>query len=318
MAVPTQPETSDIVTEAYKKVGISSLSSDQATRGADHFVPEIINNIWIHSEQSGNTRLKVLQASTVVITTIGDSKISCPTGMSEEITLSLLDGTYRDNLQASTGGAKIQLATTTTNGGTTGISTVTTEDVVGRYILITSASTAIGEMKQIIAYSTTDSTTAASTNVASCIATLDSTWVGEPGSTASYLVVNKITELDEDNVLNAGGLQESFNPGKPTRFMKVMENGTESFIFNRPPDLSTYGLLIRYYANPMKLDTCDTVIQKMYLNWWDMMVTGVAWKVAEDEDDDKYKVFKSEYEAMRDDVISKELAWGGEFQGFEV
>jgi len=307
MAAPTQPETSDVVLEAYKTVGISSPTSDQYARGAAHFVTEIINNVWIYSEKSGNTRLKILQASTVVITTIGDSKITCPTGMSEEITLSILDGTYRDNLIDTTGDAKIQLATTTTSGGTTAISSVTTEDVVGRYFVITSASTAIGEMHQIISYSTTDFT-----------ATMDSTFVGSPGSTASYLIVDEITELDEDNVLNAGGLQESFDPGKPTRFMKIMENGTESFIFNRPPDLSTYGVLIRYYANPMKLDTCDTVIQKMYLDWWDMMVTGVAWKVAEDEDDDKYGVFKGEYEAMRDDVIAKEMPFGGEWQGFEL
>ena len=307
MAAPTQPETSDVVLEAYKKVGISSPTSDQYARGAAHFVPEIINNVWIYSEKSGNTRLKILQASTVVITTIGDSKITCPTGMSEEITLSILDGTYRDNLIDTTGDAKIQLATTTTSGGTTAISSVTTEDVVGRYFVITSASTAIGEMHQIIAYSTTNFT-----------ATMDSTFTGSPGSTASYLIIDEVTELDEDNVLNAGGLQESLSPGKPTRFMKIMENGTESFIFNRPPDLATYGVLIRYYANPMKLDTCDTVIQKMYLDWWDMMVTGVAWKVAEDEDDDKYTVFKGEYEAMRDDVIAKEMPFGGEWQGFEL
>jgi len=60
MAAPTQPETSDVVLEAYKKVGISSPTSDQYARGAAHFVPEIINNVWIYSEKSGNTRLKIL------------------------------------------------------------------------------------------------------------------------------------------------------------------------------------------------------------------------------------------------------------------
>ena len=48
------------------------------------------------------------------------------------------------------------------------------------------------------------------------------------------------------------------------------------------------------------------------------MVTGVAWKVAEDEDDDKYNIFKSEFESMRNDIVASQMPFGGEFEGFSL
>ena len=321
MGVPTQPESSDVVVEAYHKVGIASPSTVQIRYATSNLLPEIINNIWLHNSESGNTRLKILQDTTTFITTIGDSKYACPTGMTEEINLTLLDGTYRDNLQqisADTSVQIIKLATTTTSGGSTFVSTVTTDEVVGKYILIPSASTSAVALHQIIAYSTTDSSSETSTDVASCLATLDSSFIGEPASTAAYLIVDKMTDLDEDNTLDVGGLNESLIPGKPSKYMKITEGGAEYFVFDKPPDLATYGVFLRFYTNPMLLDTCGTVWQKMYLDWWDMIVTGVAWKIAEIEDDDKYSIFKGEFEAMRQGVIDKERPSGNEWEGFEI
>ena len=325
MGVPTQPETSSIVTEAYRKIGINTIDTTQATRGSSNIVPEIINNIWLHGEQDGNTRLKVLQATTTFITTIGDSKYAFPTGMSEEINLTLLDGTYRDNLQqigADTSVTIIKLATTTasTTAGSTGISTMTTNEAVGKYIIITSASTAVGEMHQIIAYSTTTSSSESSCEIPSCLATLNSSLVGEPGSTASYLVVDQMIDLDEDNTLDVGGLNVSLTPGKPSAYMKVMEDGVEYFVLDKPPDLATYGIFLRYYANPMLMETGTdgTVWQRMYLDWWDAIVTGVAWKLAESEDDDRAVALKRNFEELRQGIIDKERPSGGEWEGFSL
>ena len=313
MAVPTQPDTSSVVTEAYKKVGIDSPTSDQHARGIAHFAPEIINNIWIHSQQSGNTRLKVLQATTTVITTIGDSKYSFPTGMTEEITLSVLDGTYRGTIVGASTENLVTLEPTTTS-----LSPMSTNEITGKYIFITASSTgAEGQLRQVVGYSTAYNTsdgTTASLN----LVTIADNWTISPAGTDTYLIVNNISELNEDHVLDVGGLNESLIPGKPTKYMKIMEDGVESFILDRPPDLATYGILIRYYANPMLLDTCDVVWQRMYLDWWDAVVTGVAWKVAEDQDDSKYIILKAEFEEMRDDIMMREQPWGGEFEGFTL
>ena len=302
MAVPTQPTIENLCTEAYKKCGIASPDSDQLTRAEDYFLEEIKNDIWHRAGEFGNQRLKSLQSWTVQITTDGLSKYDFLSDFDEEITLTWLTGTHTGTAQ---------------DGGNTSITLedaedATADETVGKYVLLTGGTgvctpgTQIG-FRQITAYDTD-----------TYIATVP-TWTTNPDSTSTYRLINEGIDLEEDNVLDVGGLGTmSITEGTPSRFTKIHEDGVTSYILNKNPDASTYGILIRYYANLLLLDTGGTVHDILLYNWRNVLTTGMAFKVAEDEDDNKYLAFKNDYEKGVIALLDREMAFGGEFTGFTL
>jgi hypothetical protein len=297
MAAPTAKTGDELCTEAFKKVGIDSPTATQLTRAEDNFLNEIKNDIWLRAGRSGNTRLKSLQAVAVDITIDGQSRYAWPSDFDEEITLSWLTGTHTGTAQ---GGASttITLEDAEDAGST---------EVVGKYILVTSG-TAENGFRQVVAYDTD-----------TYIATVDLAWGTNPVSTDTYRIINSITKLEEGNVLDAG-LGSDLTEGQATEFTKAYEGVSEYYYLNKNPNAGTYGLHLRYYANLMEVDIGEgaTIMTKLFLNWWDVWIEGIAWKIAFDEDDTKYEVFKAEYERLVDNMIAKEYPFGGEFTGFEL
>ena len=302
MAAPTNPTAATLVAEAYAKCGIETATTAQADRATTYFLNEIKNDIWLRAGKSGNTRLKTLQTKAVQIAIAGQSKYAVPSDMEEEITVTILDGSITGTAQDSAAGT---LVLASTEGAASA-------SIIGNYVLLTGG-TGVGDLRQATTYDT-DTVTVTCDTLTS--------WSDTPDTSTTYLVVNEATDLYEDNTLSAGGLaNRSFGTGKPSSFMKVNEGYNEYFYLNCPCD-TAYGILTRYYANINTIDTADsdtsTLICKIYQNWRVPLVTGIAWKIAEDEDDDKWKVFKSEYEDAVDNLLAKEYPFGGEFEGFEV
>ena len=300
MAAPTGPTRTNLVTEAFYKVGISSPSATQVTRAEDYFMNEVMSNIWTRAGQSGNTRLKTLQQVAVDITIDGQSRYAFPADFNEEITLSFLDGTHTGTATAGAG-TTITLAAD---------EDATEAEMVGKYILLTGGTGENG-FRQCVSYSTT-----------TLIATVDVAWATNPSTDTTYRIIDRIINLEEMNMLDSGGLgnlmNASFGEGDPNYFTKITEGVNEYYYLDRSPDAGTYGLHLRYYVNLLKVDTAEgsTIMSKIELNWWDLLTNGVAYKIALDEDDDKYQIFKIEYESLMDDMIAKEYPFGGEFTGF--
>jgi hypothetical protein len=298
MAAPTVKTGDELCTEAFKKCGIDSPTATQLTRAEDNFLNEIKNDIWLRAGRSGNTRLKSLQAVAVDITIDGQSRYAWPTDFAEEITLSWLTGSH-------TGTATAGAASTITLAAD---EDATEDEVVGKYILLTGGTGENG-FRQVVAYDTD-----------TYIATVDAAWDTNPSTDSTYRIIDSVTKLDEDNLLDYG-LGGDITEGQPSCFTKVNEGVNEYYILDKNPDAGTYGLHLRYYANLMEIDVVEgsTIMSKLFLNWWDVLVNGLAWKIALDEDDSKYKIFKGEYERLVTDLLAKEEApYGGEFQGFEL
>lgn len=298
MAAPSDLTATLLVTEAFYKAGKMSPTTAEKTRATDYFLEEIKNEIWTRPQvtrfgPAGDTRLKTLQTSEVQVLTANKSKYSFATDFDEELTLTLLDGTHTGTAQA---------------GGATSITLAADEDatdVEGRYILVTGGTGAAG-FRQCIDYNSTTK-----------VATVDAAWATNPDATSTYMVVDTYDELEEESTYDISGIGQSFSPGSPSSFSKIDEAGVTKFILDVPADKS-YGLLIRYYANIHKIDLSSALITKVYNNWRSTLVTGVAWKIAESEDDNRYAAFKAEYEQNLNNLILKELPYGGEFGGFTV
>ena len=248
------------------------------------------------TDRNENVRLVTLQDDAVQISVEGQSRYSFPADFDIEIGIDILSGTHTDTAQA---------------GGATSITLAADEDVgessvEGHYILIT-AGTGQNGFKQCIDYNTTTK-----------VATVDEAWDTNPDVTSTYLIVDDSLELDPDNVMDTGNLGgTSFGKGKPSEYMKVNEGASEYFYFNVPCD-AIYGIHLRYYVNPNRVDLTGALMTKLYNNWQNILTVGTAREVAADEDDDKYAVFDAQFNKALDQLKAREIPFGGEFAGFEV
>lgn len=298
MSVVTDLTADNLVAEAYKRVGIKTPSTAQKTRAKDYFLQEIFNDLWTKAEVRGNTRFRSLQDVEVQITTIGQGKYDFASDFDEEIDISALDGDHRGTAQLS-GDDWIVLAAD---------EDATETEVVGKHILITSG-TGTNGLRQVVAYNTLIKA-----------AETDRAWDTNPDNTSTYLIVNRVTELGVEDIKTLGSLGATTSVGKPSQYARIVEGVNNRFMLDKPPDLATYGLLIRFYINLHQVDLTEgatTLITKLYNNWRGVLIVGVAWKVAEDKNDDKKEGLQITYEAMVEGLLDKEIPYNSEvFEGF--
>lgn len=299
MANPTAPTETTLVTEAFYKVGMANPTATQLTRAKTYLLEEVKHDIWTQKYENGEpVKYKSLENVSVDITTVGIGRMALPTDFDQLKSVSLLTGTHTGTAQA---------------GAETTITLEDAEDaseaqVVGHYILLTGGTGENG-LRQVSAYSTT-----------TYIATISPAWATNPDSTSTYRIIDEERELDEESLPEVGTIGNSWATGKPSAFDYVTEGVNRYIMFDRPPDASTYGIIFRYYSNIHLIDTTEgsTIITAIYRDWRNAFVYGVASKIAEDEDDSKYTVLKTEYEREVTDIVAKELPYHDQFEGFTL
>ena len=299
MANPTALTATTITNEAFYKCGIANPSTAQKTRATTYFLEEVKDDIWTRQYPDGSAvRYAVLENISVDITTVGINRIATPTDLDELISVSFLNGTHTGTAQAGAA------------------STITLEDgedageteVVGNYILVTGGTGENG-LRQVSAYDTD-----------TYVATVSPNWATNPSSDSTYRIITSVNELSRESFLEMGPLGNSFATSDPSAFSLIREGVNSYILLDRPPDASTYGILFKYYSNIHLIDTSEgsTIMTELYVRWMNALVYGCAWKIAEDEDDSKYKTFRSEYERRVQGLIAKELPYSNQFEGFTL
>lgn len=296
MSLPANPTAIIIVTEALNRAGEVNPTNSRLTRAKAVWLEEAKNEIWQTTLKNGDTRLKTLQTSDIQISTLGNSKYDFPSDFDEEMSVEVLDGTHTGTAQA---------------GANTTITLESGEDIAedtikGQYILITSG-TGVNGLRQCTAYNTT-----------TLVATADSAWDTDPDATSVYLVVDKFYTLDEGHIDDLNSAVTRTTRSRPTEFHKIHEGVNVRFIFDYPPDKSTYGIRVRYYANIGKVDLVEgsTLISAIYLNWYSVLIQGVYAKVLEDKADERSSKAQTMYRNMISGLLRKEIPYGGAFQRF--
>ncbi len=281
----------NLVTEALKKAGISDPSDAEVDRAADYWLQEILNDIWMKSAATGNTRLKTLQETLIDVSTLNVRTYDLGAEMDEELEVEVLDGSRYDTAQ---GGAATSITLAADDDGTE----TTTE---GKWVLITSGS-GVDEFKQIVDF-----------NATTKVATVESAWTSTPNSSSTYLIVDSETPLDEIDISEFASASPT--PGRPSAFAKY----DRKLLFDRPWDRATYGIRLRYFMNIHSVDTSGgstTRWGRIITNWKNVLTQGVFYKALEDNDDPRAPKAKSDYEAMVTSLVYKEIPYGGAFKGF--
>jgi hypothetical protein len=294
MATPTDPTLDTLCTEGWSKTGVVP-SAAELTRAKTYFLQEIFNDIWNRSVLTGNTRLKTLQTQMTAISVKGTRHVDLAEDFDEEYAVAILDGSIRGTAQAGAA-STITLASS---------STITATRALGKYIF-TTGGTGSNQLRQITNYSTTTK-----------IATVDSAWSTNPDSTTTYLIVETVSACDEDNDLGEFDFYLNTAAGKPTWYKKY----GRQLLFDRPFDLSTYGILTKYYKNLNQVDLTEgasTLITRILRNWRAVLTQGVYWKTCQTNNDSQEKDAKAEYERLVNALLVKEIPYGGELVGLTL
>lgn len=294
MSVPTNLTAENLVTQAWKQAGVESPTAAQITRASTYFLQHVLNDIMNTSVASGNSRLKTLHQTLIDCSTKGMDTYSLAEALDEEIEVVLLDGDHRGTAQAAA-------STTITLASDEDI----TDDVaIGKQILITSG-TGVDEIKNITDYVE-----------ATKVATIDSAWTATPTSSSTYLIATKRTPLEEVDIAEI----EENSPqaaGKPSQFAKY----NRDLVFDRPFDLSTYGLRIRYFLNIHEVDLTEGSTERytrLLQNWQHVLLEGVIYKIMEYIDDNRQALKKKDYETAKTALLIREIPFGGAFGGFSA
>lgn len=293
-AVPIDPTATTIVTQALKDAGYKSPSFTQITEAKDYWLERIKNYIWNIVLENGDTRLKTLQHTATTIGTIGSRRIALPADFSEEVTLSLLDGSHTGTVQSG-GSSQVVLASD---------EDITEAEAVG-YYYISITGTSKAQYREALTY---NATTKALTTA------IDWDSGSQPVSGDTYMIIDKHYPVTEQHQKDLDGMTNPTISGRPDMFSKF----AEEFYFNKPLD-KAYGIRLRYYANLNQVNLTEgssELITRIYRNWQMVFHQGLLWMIWNNDDDDRDKEAKRIFDQSISNVIAKEIPYGGEFEGF--
>lgn len=296
MAVPTAPTATSLVTDALIMAGIPIPTPSQISHAKDSILERVKNEIWSKVLINGDTRLKTLQKSAISIGIINQRRYSVPTEFSEELTVSILDG---DTTGIAQGGASLSITLAATE-------TMSKVDAEGNYILMVSG-TSKGQYREILSYDST-------TKIA--VPAIDWDSGKTPVSGDNYLIINKSYDMKEQHQSDLDSVTNPTVVGRPSYFSKF---GDEIY-FNKPLD-KVYGIRMRFYANLSLVDLTEgstTLITKIYRNWQAVLEQGIYARKLKELDDNSYRQALQDFERMVENLLLKELPYGGEFAGFEI
>jgi len=291
MARLPDPTATSLVTEALKMAGFRTPTVEQTTRARTEWMPAILNDIWLRCAYTGNTRLKTLHTTAVAVSVDNQRMYDLPSDFDEELTITLLDGETTGTAQSGTLNTVVLAAA----------EDITEADAIGRYLLMTSG-TSKGQYREIISYDTATVTATVHRN-------FDTGKTPVSGDT--YLVVHARYPLDEVGIEEIDELTEPTIPGRPTKFAKH----NDRFYYDRPCDKATYGMLLRYYANIHFVDLAEgegKLITKIYRNWQGVLRLGLQMKAEQSIKASEYRETKQLYDEAVENLIRKEIPYGGE------
>lgn len=271
MAVPSAPTIASIVTEGLKRAGRTSPTATQISDATTHQFREVKADIMLKAPTH-----PLLQATATAPTQRGQQRYALPTDANEPVSLVLLYGPTNWTGTATAGAA-----------GTITLPAAISEDelsLLGKHILITDG-TGEGQYRGCVGWNNTTK-----------VWSTDVTWTTTPDATSVFQIMSQTRSLwtSVDTALVFDRLSTPYGLGTP----QISARYSDEFVLYPIPDLSTYGLLYRYFVDLDQLDEAGTLFLNLLREWRSIWIQGIAVKTMQRYDEDRYLSELGVYEAM--------------------
>jgi hypothetical protein len=260
MSVPTASTLLSLVTEGLRQAGIFNPTPTQLTTYQDEVMEQLKNNLWQSVKQ-----MKPLMTFSYGVLVPGQSRYSCPTDYSSDLSMVILVGLTTGTAVSGT----INTLVVPASAGSFG-----EDQTLGKELLITGG-TATPSCSQVISVTGTGPYTL----------TVYPNFQAAPDGTSTFMLVDNQYPCDPDHIAN----YDKFRPAsldRPRKFYPVGNEDFDEFIFDVAPDgKQVYGVRMRYYVNIMTLDLTSTLMSTLYLKFRDYWIKGVKAQALADNDD---------------------------------
>lgn len=245
MVSPNNPTLASIVAEGLYQAGEFTPSASVTARYQGEVMEQLKNEIWKACRQP-----KVMQTFSYGILVPGQSRYSCPSDFSSDMSVALLWGSTTGHAQG---------------GSTTSIilaagSNLNINDILGKEILITGGS-GIASASQAVAISGNTVQVVPGFAVA-------------PDSTSTYMFIDEQWPVDFDHVSEFYRLYRPNTLARPRKAFPIGDEDFDEFIFDTIPD-KAYGAKFFYYGNLMKTDLSSALMSRLYLEWRNFWIQGI-------------------------------------------
>lgn len=258
MAIPADPTIALIVTEALKRGGITNPSAGQITDATAAQFREVKEDIHLTTSEHPS-----FLTTSAVPMVVGKSRYTWPTDARDIRTLVLLDAP-----DSHRGLAQAGAASTITLAATFSAAEL---DLQGKFIGLVSG-TGTDQHRQITAYNDTTK-----------VVTVDSAWTTAPAVSTGYMIATYQHKIWQQSKENALDLQLPYIIGLP---VWGSLGGREVYL-NRPPE-RVYMLIWDYWFDLDRIDDTGTVFTRFMRDFRTLWIQGIAVKVMQRFDDERY------------------------------
>jgi hypothetical protein len=262
MAAPAIPTALSLATEGLYQARIFNPTQAQLSRAQNEVMEQLKNNLWTQIKQ-----MKPLMTFSYMNIVPGQSRYSCPSDFSSDMTMVILTGL--------TTGTAVS-ATTNTLVTPASVGPLDLNQTLGKDLGIISG-TAAGSVSQIIGVVNNLNGTTTLTVYPNFQAT--------PDATSGFMLVDTQWEIIADHIANYDKYRTS-GVDRPRRFFSMGDENFDEFIFDVAPDNNyPYILRMRYFVNIMTLDLNSTLMSTLYQKFREYWIKGVKAQALNDNDD---------------------------------
>ena len=262
MTAPSAPTALSLVTEGLRQARIFNPTQAQLNLYQTEVLEQLKNNLWQEVQQ-----LKPLMTFSYTMLVPGQSRYSCPTDFSSDLSMVILTGTITG--QVISGSTNTIVITNT-------ISPLGPDQTMGKDVIITSG-TASSSCSQITNVVLNDDGTQT--------LTVYPNFQAIPDGTSMFMIIDNQWPVEADHIANYDRYRPSYLD-RPRKFYSMGDEDFDEFIFDCAPDSTfQYAVRMRYYVNIMTLDLSSTLMSTLYQKFRQYWIKGIKAQALSDNDD---------------------------------
>lgn len=262
MAAPSVPTAISLVTEGLRQARIFYPTAAQISTYQSEVMEQLKNQLWQELKQA-----KPLMTFSYMMLTPGQSRYSCPSDYSSDMTMVILSGLFTGNVLAGSANTITILSAP----DQLGINQILGED------LVITGGTAQNSVSQVTNLVTNGNGTMTLTVYPDFQAT--------PDATSTWMLVDNQWPCEQRHIADYDRFRSS-GTDRPRYFFPMGDEDFDEFIFDVAPDnVFQYCARMRYTINIMTLDLNSPLLSTLYQKFREFWIYGIKSQALMDNDD---------------------------------
>jgi hypothetical protein len=263
MAIPALPTLATLVTEGLRQAGIFSPTQSQVTLYSGDPMEQLKNSLWQELKQA-----KPLMNFSYMVLTPGQSRYSCPSDYSSDMTMTVMTGLYTGTVLS---GSANSITVPNVPNGVYDLNQVLGED------LVITAGDGVNSVSQITGLTQTPTTQTLM---------VYPNFQATPDSSSSYMIVDNTYPVEQRHIAEYDMYHRPGGIDRPRYFYPMGDEDFDEFIFDVAPDnFYIYCVRMRYTVNIMTLDLNSTLLSSLYQKFREFWIYGIKSQALMDNDD---------------------------------